>query len=64
MTEQDTFLTEDELSVELGIPVPTLRTWRSRRVGPPFVKIGPRTVRYSRKGIADYCAGRTVETTA
>ena len=62
MTEKDDFLTEDELSAELGIPVPTLRTWRSRRVGPPFVKIGPRTVRYSRRGVKDYCDGRTVET--
>ena len=61
MTDHDTFLTEDELSLELGIPVPTLRTWRSRQVGPPFVKIGPRLIRYSRKGVKDYCAGRTVE---
>ena len=62
MTEKDEFLTEEQLSKELGIPVPTLRTWRSRRVGPPYVKIGPRTVRYSRKGVKEHCAGRTVET--
>lgn len=36
---------EDRLSLEIGVPVATLRSWRSRGGGPPFLKIG-RRVRY------------------
>ena len=36
---------EDRLSEEIGVPVATLRSWRSRGGGPPFLKIG-RRVRY------------------
>jgi len=65
MTEdRDVYLTEYELSERLGIPVPTLRTWRSRRAGPPFTKVGPRAVRYSWKAVQEYCAHNTVETAA
>lgn len=62
MTESDTFLSETELSERLGIPVTTLRTWRNRRAGPPFVKIGPRAVRYSWQAVREYCDRNTVAT--
>lgn len=33
-------LTPDELSAYLGVPVRTLDTWRSRRTGPLFIRVG------------------------
>jgi DNA-binding transcriptional MerR regulator len=40
------WLTIRELSERLHVPVHTLRSWRSRGVGPPFARLGPQTVRY------------------
>ena len=62
MTDHDQFVTEFELSARLDIPVPTLRTWRCRRTGPPFVKIGPRAVRYSWKAVLEHCERNTITT--
>ena len=39
-------LTETELSRRLNVPRATLRTWRHRRVGPPFHRFAGRTIRY------------------
>ena len=39
------FITERELSHMIGIAIPTLQTWRSRKQGIPFAKIGG-AVRY------------------
>lgn len=36
---------EDKLSEVIDVPVPTIRSWRSRGGGPPFIKIG-RKVKY------------------
>ena len=33
------FITERELSAMIGIAIPTLQTWRSRKQGIPFAKI-------------------------
>ena len=60
MNDHDQFVTEFELSARLDIPVPTLRTWRCRRTGPPFVKIGPRAIRYSWQAVLEYCKRNTV----
>ncbi len=38
-------LTEAEAAARLGLKVGTLRAWRHRGVGPPFVRLG-RAVRY------------------
>jgi hypothetical protein len=35
-----TVLRPAEVAVRLGIPLPTLRTWRSRGKGPLFFRIG------------------------
>ena len=39
-------LDEQELAARLNISVSTLRNWRVARRGPPFVKLGLRSVRY------------------
>lgn len=33
-------LTIEDLSVRLGVPVPTLYRWNSRRTGPKYLKVG------------------------
>jgi predicted DNA-binding transcriptional regulator AlpA len=47
-----------ELAAELGIPVKTLAEWRSRGLGPAYVKVG-RHVRYRREAIDDWEARQT-----
>lgn len=39
------FINEKELSIVVGISLPTLRRWRHERKGPSYIKIG-RMVRY------------------
>jgi hypothetical protein len=38
----DDLIPEAELSEETGWSVPTLRTWRSLRKGPPYIAVGRR----------------------
>lgn len=57
MTEKLLY-TETEFSELTGIPVMTLKTWRSREQGPPYVKIG-RLVRYSRKTVMQFIDNQT-----
>ncbi len=40
------YFTTDELAERLAIKPNTLERWRSQGVGPPFVKVGNRAVRY------------------
>jgi excisionase family DNA binding protein len=51
-------VTPDEFAAELGIPVKTLAEWRSRGIGPAYVKVG-RHVRYRREAIDEWEAGQT-----
>ena len=51
-----------EASDYLGIPIPTLNTWRSRNKGPPYEKHGS-AVRYSRAALDSYIQERTVTPT-
>lgn len=50
-------LDEREVAEIYKIAVRTLRNWRSLGMGPKFVKIGPRCVRYSRNELAAFIAG-------
>lgn len=45
------FLTEREVATLLAVKPETLAVWRHRRVGPPFVRLGPRTPRYRRSEV-------------
>jgi excisionase family DNA binding protein len=51
----------DELAAELGIPVKTLAEWRSRRLGPVYLRVG-RHVRYRREAIDAWLDGQTRQT--
>lgn len=53
-----------EASRIIGFPVCTLHTWRSRGDGPPFLKIGHRSVRYQRRTLLQWMAERQRRNTA
>jgi predicted DNA-binding transcriptional regulator AlpA len=65
-------LVETEVRNLLGVNRATLRRWRQRNTGPPFLKLGPKLIRYreddlaafldSRKGLANRdCHGKREE---
>jgi len=45
--EADHFLTPEETAEILRVAPSTLIRWRRQKIGPPFVRLGHRTVRYS-----------------
>ena len=44
-------LNESEVAHMLGIATGTTRNWRSLRIGPTYVKLGKRSVRYRRADV-------------
>jgi len=57
MTMQDEMLTTAQAAVRLGVHRDTLRTWRSRGLGPPFFKLGKvqsSHVRYSMLALEEW----------
>jgi len=58
-------LTEKEVSALTGIQLSTLRHWRCKRIGPPFLKLGRRrqsAVRYSLADVVRWTENFRVET--
>lgn len=51
--QQDT-LTTVEAAAMLGISPATLRGWKAQRIGPPFIQLSPRCVRYDHRDIQQY----------
>lgn len=49
-------LNEKEVAATLGIATGTARNWRSKRIGPPYVKLGKRAVRYRRADVDAFIA--------
>lgn len=45
-------MTPREAADLLRVEPSTLKTWRRREQGPPFVRLGARTVRYERRAVA------------
>ena len=59
-----TLLKDQQLSEKYGIPLPTLRTWRSRRSdGPPFLRLG-RSIYYDGDDVEKWLRSRRVRCTA
>lgn len=55
-------LTPDELAAELGVTTGTLANWRSRGIGPEYLKLTPgRTgrIRYTRAAVDVWQSSRT-----
>lgn len=42
---EEALLNDDEVSALLGVPRSTLRAWRTRGIGPRFIRLSPRTPR-------------------
>jgi predicted DNA-binding transcriptional regulator AlpA len=58
-------LTEKEVSALTGIQLSTLRHWRCKRIGPPFLKLGRRrqsAVRYALGDVMQWAERWRVET--
>jgi DNA-binding transcriptional regulator YiaG len=53
------YLTQDQLSEFLLVPVRTLENWRQRKFGPPYIKIA-RRVRYSVESVEAWLQARKV----
>jgi len=54
MKSTDEFLTTEETAKLLKVTTMTLAQWRYRGDGPPFMRLGPRLIRYSRKTVAAF----------
>ena len=55
----DLLLTVEEAAARLKISKHTLNRWRVTGEGPPFVKYGPRLVRYIDRALDDWAVART-----
>ena len=55
----DVLLTVEEAAARLKISKHTLNRWRVTGEGPPFVKYGPRLVRYIDRTLDDWAVLRT-----
>ncbi len=53
-------LNTSEASEMLGVRPATLRGWKARRIGPPFLQLSPRCVRYAEDDILQYANERRV----
>jgi predicted DNA-binding transcriptional regulator AlpA len=47
-------ITDRELAVMINVPWPTVKAWRSRGGGPPYVTLGPRKIRYDVEEVASW----------
>jgi len=56
----NTRMNVSEAAAMLGVSTCTLRRWRLRGFGPPFMRVGPRNVSYSLKDIEIYLAAARV----
>lgn len=46
MAQQKIYLNSEQTAEYLGISVATLKNWRKRGDGPPFIKVNARVIRY------------------
>ena len=54
-------LEAQEVADMIGIKRNTLRTWRSKKVGPPYIKI-LKTIRYRKEDVSEYLRIKSMET--
>jgi len=51
MSADDRLLPPREAAEYLGVGLIALRDWRYRRIGPPYIRLGHRTVRYRKSDL-------------
>ena len=54
----DDMLAPQEVARRLGLAERTLAAWRAAGTGPPWVRVGARTIRYSAGALATWLAAR------
>jgi|ETNmetMinimDraft_26_1059896.scaffolds.fasta_scaffold66915_3 predicted DNA-binding transcriptional regulator AlpA len=54
-------LTTEQAATKLGLSERTLEAWRSRGEGPPFLRVGPRRVAYTREDLRVWLVRRRHE---
>jgi predicted DNA-binding transcriptional regulator AlpA len=59
-----TLLTEKETAARLGLSASTLRNWRSKGQGPPFIRLSARAIRYSRADVDNFLMSRKRRSTS
>jgi predicted DNA-binding transcriptional regulator AlpA len=57
---ENPMLNTEEAAAFLGLKGPTLRDWKCQRIGPPFVQLSARVVRYRRSDLEKFIAARRV----
>jgi predicted DNA-binding transcriptional regulator AlpA len=58
----DYLISETTVAAETGVSRNTLRTWRAAGIGPEWIRIGPRLVRYRRSAVDQWIAQRETAT--
>ena len=53
-------LTETDLAERWGVTARTLQGWRSKRIGPPFIQVGSRSIFYREEDVLAYEASNIV----
>ena len=59
-TEPDELVDEKVAGKIICKPTPTLRDWRYRGIGPTYIKVGPKSVRYRRSDLDAWLEANTV----
>ena len=60
----EALLTEKDVAAMLSLEPATLRNWRVKGEGPPFVRLSRRAIRYSRADVSEWLASRTRRSTS
>ena len=61
MNGNDALLTERDLSIFLGLSLPTLQRMRAHGTGPCFVRLSERRIAYRRGDVESWLASRTTD---
>lgn len=54
------WISREDLAVELGLSLQTLKRWAMRREGPPWMKVG-RKVLYNRDSVKEWLRSREID---
>jgi excisionase family DNA binding protein len=55
-------LTVEEAAELLRVTARTLGSWRSQKIGPPFIQVTRKAVLYSRAALLEWLKSKTVQT--
>jgi len=55
-----TIIDEKKLADNLGVSIRTIQAWRYKKIGPKFIKLSGRCVRYRSKDIEEYLQEREI----